>query len=187
MDDKNDNNLEEEWEKLINKHKIRSDIWTILDLHKELNVTQITHYVEQSKTTVARHLGLMEREGLLLSRKSEIAIKGRIPSKFYRNNPKFKIKEELEENLYKREIKLYRKVSYNIKKLLNYLDPLLDLLESQLDNPEKLKEIYDEYLSFIPSPLFYYFDKSRSEALLDLHSEYSLKLEELSLKDKNRF
>lgn len=183
MNDKNNKKSEDKWSILINKHKIRSEIWAILDLHIELNVTQITHYLEQSKTTVARHLNLMERDGLLISRKPEKTIKGRIPPKLYRNNPKFKAKEELEENLFKKEINLYRKVSYNIKKLLNYLDPLLDLLESQLDNPEKAKEIYDEYLSFIPSPLFYYFDKGRSEALLDIHSEYSLKLEELSLKE----
>jgi hypothetical protein len=123
----------------------------------------------------------MKRDGLLLSRKSDETIRGRIPAKLYRNNPQFKAKEELEENLYKREILLYRKVSYNIKKLLDYLDPLLDLLESQLDDPEKAKETYDEFLSFIPSPLFYYFNKRRSAALMDVHSEYSLKLKDLSL------
>ena len=55
--------FEEEWDQLIAKHKIRPDIWALLELHNELNVTQITHYVEQGKTTVARHLKLMEKDG----------------------------------------------------------------------------------------------------------------------------
>ena len=82
--------FKEEWDQLIGKHRIRSDIWALLELHNELNVTQITHYVEQGKTTVARHLKLMEQDGLLLFRKPKSVIKGRIPSKIYRINPKFK-------------------------------------------------------------------------------------------------
>ena len=56
--------FEGEWDHLIGKHKIRSDIWAVLELHNELNVTQITHYLEQGKTTVARHLKLMENDGV---------------------------------------------------------------------------------------------------------------------------
>ena len=92
--------------------------------------------------------------------------------------------KEKEKNFYKRVLNHYRKTSYNIKKLLDYLDPLLDLLESDLSNNEKTKKIYDEYLSFIPAPIVFYFDKKRSETLLDLQAEYALKLQNLSLEEE---
>jgi predicted transcriptional regulator len=174
---------EKEWDELITKHKIRFDIWALLELHYELNVTQISHYVEQGKTTVARHLKLMERDGLLLRRTPKNVIKGRIPPKIYRINPKFKKQDEEEDNFYKGIIKHYRKVGYNISKLLSYLDPLLNLLESKLDEPKKVKEIFDEYLSFIPSPIVLYLDKGRAEALMDLHAEYVLKLQKLAMEE----
>jgi predicted transcriptional regulator len=175
--------FDEEWDQLIAKHKIRSDIWALLELHNELNVTQITHYVEQGKTTVARHLKLMEKDGLLLCRTSKSKIKGRIPPKIYRINPKYKKEEEEEQNFYKRIINHYRKAGYNVSKLMSYLDPLLNLLESELDHPERAKKIYDEYLSFIPAPVVFYLDKKRAEALMDIHTEYILKLQKLVIEE----
>ena len=121
----------------------------------------------------------MEKDGLLLSRTPKKVIKGRIPPKIFRINPKFKKEEEEEENFYKRVIKHYRKAGYNVNKLLSYLDPLLNLLESELGDPKRAKDIYDEYLSFIPAPVVFYLDKNRAEALMDLHTEYILKLQNL--------
>jgi len=175
--------FEEEWDQLIAKHKIRFDIWALLELHHELNVTQITHYVEQGKTTVARHLKLMKKDGLLLSRTPKTVIKGRIPPKIFRINPKFQKEEEEEENFYKRVITHYRKTGYNISKLLSYLDPLLNLLENELGDPESAKTIYDDFLSFIPAPVVFHLDKKRAEALMDLHAEYILKLQNLAMEE----
>ncbi|MFX0019352.1 MAG: winged helix-turn-helix domain-containing protein [Promethearchaeota archaeon] len=195
MSIKNNNIIKEEWDQLIAKHKLRFEIWAILELHKELNVTQITHYVEQSKTTVARHLKLMEKDGLLISRIAKEVVKGRIPPKIYQINPKFKVQLlELDEislsrdpqklqQFYKWEIINYRKMSYNIKKLLDYLDPLLNTLESQLGDIEKAKSTYDEYLSYIDEPVFLYFDKKRSSKLIDLRTEYVLKLHKLAMEE----
>ena len=92
---KNNSTLRKEWDQLIAKHPLRFDIWTLLELHTELNVTQINHFVKQSKSTVARHLKFMEKDGLLISKTKETDIKGRIPPKIYHINPKFK-KRELE-------------------------------------------------------------------------------------------
>lgn len=192
---KKNDNLEEKWDQLIAKHKLRFEIWTILELHNELNVTQITHYVEQSKSTVARHLKLMDKDGLLTSKTAEEFVKGRIPPKIYQINPKFKEQVlELDEmtlsedpqklqQFYKREVLNYRKMSYNIKKLLDYLDPLLDILESQLGDIEKVKSTYNEYLSYIDEPVFLYFDKKRSRKLIDLRTEYVLKLHKLAMEE----
>jgi len=192
---KNNNIIKEEWDQLIAKHKLRFEIWAILELHNELNVTQITHYVEQSKTTVARHLKLMEKDGLLISRTAKKVVKGRIPPKIYRINPTFKEQLlELDETslledpqklkqFYKKEIINYRKVSYNIKKLLDYLDPLLDLLENQLGDIKEVKGTYDKYLSYIDEPVFLYFDKKRSSKLIDIRTEYILKLHKLAMEE----
>lgn len=195
MNTKKSINIKEKWDELITKHEIRFDIWAILELHSELNVTQITHYVEQSKTTVARHLKLMEEDGILISKTAEKTMKGRIPPKIYKINPIFK-EESLEldeislsedsqqlQQFYKKEITNYRKLSYNIKKLLDYLDPLLDLLENQLDNISRAKSTYDEYLSYIDEPVFLYFDKKRSKKLIDLRTEYVLKLHKLAMEE----
>ncbi len=192
---KNNNTIKEEWDQLIAKHKLRFEIWALLELHNELNVTQITRYVDQSKTTVARHLKLMEKDGLLLSRTGKEVVKGRIPPKIYRINPKFKEQLlELEEmsvsedpkvlqQFYKIEILNYRKMSYNIKRLLDYLDPLLNLLESQLGDISKAKSTYDEYLSYLDEPVLLYFDKKRSRKLIDIRTEYVLKLHKLAMEE----
>ncbi|MFX1328784.1 MAG: ArsR/SmtB family transcription factor [Promethearchaeota archaeon] len=195
MNEEKSSKLEAEWNQLIIRHPLRFDIWAILELHTELNVTQITHYVEQSKSTVARHLKLMEKDGLLVSRIAEADVKGRIPPKIYQINPRFLEKEiELEQKsisekvqnlqqFYKKEIINYRKMSYNIKKLLDYLDPLLNLLEEQLGDIEKVKSTYDKFLSYIDEPVFLYFDKKRSKKLIDLRSEYVLKLHKLAMEE----
>ncbi|MFX0001382.1 MAG: ArsR family transcriptional regulator [Candidatus Hodarchaeota archaeon] len=187
---------EGEWDKLIAKHKLRFDIWAILELHNELNVTQIAHYLEHSKSTVARHLKLMEKDGLLISSIGEQPVKGRIPPKIYKINPKFKKKEIKSEELnfskdpeqlqkfFKREINNYRNLSYNITQLLDYLDPLLDLLQDQLGDITKAKKTYDEFLSYIDAPVFLYFDKSRAQKLMDLRTEYVFKLHKLAMEEE---
>ncbi|MFW9941094.1 MAG: hypothetical protein ACFFFT_08630 [Candidatus Thorarchaeota archaeon] len=196
MNAKNNIIHEEEWDQLIAKHKLRFDIWTILELHKELNVTQISNFIEHSKSTVARHLKLMEKDDLLISTITSPTIKGRIPSKIYRINPRFKETEsELErtnlsddpeklKQFYKKEINNYRKLSYNITQMFDYLDPLLDLLEKHLGDINEAKKIYDEYLSFVDEPIFLYFDKTRAQKLIDLRTEYVLKLHKLAMEEE---
>ncbi|MFW9773084.1 MAG: MarR family transcriptional regulator [Candidatus Thorarchaeota archaeon] len=196
MNDEKHDTFGEKWDQLIAKHKLRFEIWAILELHKELNVTQITHYIEHSKSTVARHLKLMEKDGLLVSRAGETDIKGRIPPKIFQINPKFK-EQDLEfdeidlsgdpqklKQFFKREIKNYRYIGYNITQLLDYLDPLLDLLQNQLGDLKKAKNTYDEYLSYIDEPVFLYFDKKRAQKFMDLRSEYVLKLHRLAMEEE---
>jgi predicted transcriptional regulator len=196
MNTKNNRYFEGEWDKLIAKHHLRFDIWAILELHNELNVTEITHYMEHSKSTVARHLKLMEKDGLLISKTGEPTAKGRIPPKIYKVNPKFKKKEISSEEpdfsedpekltkFFKREINNYRNLSYNITQLLDYLDPLLDLLQAQLGDIKKAKNTYDKYLSYIDEPIFLYFDKKRAQKLMDLRTEYVFKLHKLAMEEE---
>jgi predicted transcriptional regulator len=195
LNTKNNDIFNKEWNQLIAKHPLRFDIWALLELHTELNVTQINHFVEQSKSTVARHLKFMEKDGLLISRIKETDVKGRIPPKIYQINPKFKKKElELEEislkdepqklqEFYKKEVINYRKISFNIKKLLEYLEPLLDLFEEQSGDINKVKETYNEYFSYLDEPVFLYFDKKRSGKLIDIRTDYVMKLHKLAMEE----
>ena len=196
MNKNNNYALNKEWNQLIEKHPLRFEIWTLLELHTKLNVTQITKYVKQSKSTVARHLKSMESDGLVMSNTEEHPIKGRISPKVYQINPKFKKKKEkvkkvdsLEkiDNLrafYRREINVYRKIDYNISQLLEYLNPLLDLLETHLGDIENTKKIYDKYLSYIDEPIFLYLDKKRAQKFMDLHSDYIFKLHKLAMEEE---
>ena len=88
--------LGKDWESLISKHKLRYDIWMFLNLYHELNVSQISKWVKQSKSTVSRVLISMESDGLLVSRRGVIK-KGereKIPPKYYRISENFQKEEE---------------------------------------------------------------------------------------------
>ena len=188
---------EEEWLDLIDKHELRYEIWALLKLYYELNVTQISHLVEQSKSTVSRVLIEMKKDGLILSRRGfkKKSEGEKIPPKFYRLNNKYLLKADkiaVESDIptdpqelrkfYISEIKNYRNSIYNIHKLLDLLTPLLNIFEEQLEDVFKAKKVYETYLSGKNEPWFnlMYFDHERYEKFLDLRLEYMLKLEKLA-------
>ncbi|KON27615.1 hypothetical protein AC481_04345 [miscellaneous Crenarchaeota group archaeon SMTZ-80] len=80
--------LEENWSKLMDKHELRYELWSILKLFNELNVTEISHLVKQSKSTVSRVLIGMENDRLLISRRGRKKPEDgeKIPPKYYRIN-----------------------------------------------------------------------------------------------------
>ena len=90
--------LKEEWESLISKHKLRYDLWMVIDLNNGLNVTKISKVVGNSKSTISRVLKSMEIDGLLVSRRGKIKEGGRerIPPKYYRINKKFRKEKDSE-------------------------------------------------------------------------------------------
>ncbi|MFW9829976.1 MAG: winged helix-turn-helix domain-containing protein [Candidatus Thorarchaeota archaeon] len=189
--------LEEDWINLIDKHKLRYEIWTILKLDNELNVTEISHLVKQSKSTVSRVLIQMETDGLVKSRR-EKKKKGegeKIPPKFYRINEEYRTPKASEiaefeqiddpielRKFYSLKIKNLRNAIYNHHKLLDLLTPILSIFEDQLDNIDRAKKINDLYLSGENEPWFniIYFDRSRYNEFLDIRLEYLLKLEKLA-------
>ncbi|UCC20962.1 MAG: winged helix-turn-helix transcriptional regulator [Promethearchaeota archaeon] len=156
----NDKEIEtiENYIHLLGKHNIRFDLLNILRVFDELNITQISHMVEQSKSTVARHLKIMEQDGLIISRKAIKHQKGKIPPKLYQLNKK--LLQVLEYNPVnpappadpKKKVEFYKRVidwcrvaihSFNI--LLDLLNPLLNSFELQLDNITNATKIYDKY------------------------------------------
>lgn len=158
----NDKEIEtiENWFHLLGKHNIRFDLMNILLVFDELNITQISHMVEQSKSTVARHLKNMEKDGMIISRKADKHQKGKIPPKLYQINKKLlQVFEHSLINLsppadpkklvefYKREIDVRRVLIHNFNILLNLLNPLLNSFELFFDDLPRAKKIYDKYFS----------------------------------------
>lgn len=185
----------ENWFSLFGKHNLRWAIWNILQIYNEANVTQISNMVRQSKSTVARHLNLMERDGLILSRKSDKTQQGKIPPKLFRvNNKLFQVVENSPVNkpppddpselieFYKKEIQTYRAAIYCFKLLLDSLNPLLDDLEDHLDDIDAAKVIYDKYFNFTKlSPMlsYSYFSDKYYEQFWDAYTEHMQKRSQL--------
>ncbi len=102
MSNKPQNNSDrgKKWKILISKHKLRYEIWQVLNLNYELNVTEIAKGLKQSKSTISRVLKSMESDGLLVSRRGKIKEGGRerIPPKYYSISEKFKRDKDKEKN-----------------------------------------------------------------------------------------
>ncbi len=193
--------IEQDWIQLIDKHKLRYEIWMILKLHNELNVTEISHRVKQSKSTVSRVMIQMEKDGLVKSRiaKRKKGEGVKIPPRFYRINEEYRenILLNMEElghtkdptelqKFYLSKIKNYRNYIYNYHKLLDLLTPLLNIFEDQMDDIERAKKIFEMYLSGENEPWFniLYFDHEHFKEFLDIRLEYLLKLEKLARDQK---
>jgi predicted transcriptional regulator len=190
--------LGKDWESLISKHKMRYDIWMFLNLYHELNVSQISKWVKQSKSTVSRVLLSMESDGLLLSRRGVIK-KGereKIPPKYYRISDNFQKEEEVEkvfmeipsdpqelDDFLLSEIRHHRSAIYNLTRLVAYLSSSLNHLDDQLklDQIEEATKTYKEFLSGLNEPEFnfVFLDKARFKKFYDLRLEYVLNLKKL--------
>ncbi|MHA2288029.1 MAG: hypothetical protein ACXABG_04500 [Promethearchaeota archaeon] len=189
--------LGKDWESLISKHKLRYDIWMFLNLYRELNVSQISKWVKQSKSTVSRVLISMESDGLLVSRRGVIkrGEREKIPPKYYQISENYR-KEEKEKifmeipsdpqelhDFLLTEIRNHRSAIYNLTRLVNYFSLSLNYLDDQLKlkHIEKAKETYMEFLSGINEPEFniVFLDKARFKRFYDLRLEYVLNLKKL--------
>ncbi|MFX0083535.1 MAG: winged helix-turn-helix domain-containing protein [Candidatus Hodarchaeota archaeon] len=193
--------LGKDWEFLISKHTTRYDIWMFLKLYHELNVSQISKYIKQSKSTVSRVLIAMESDGLLVSRRGKLKVgeRERIPPKYYRISEKYRKEDETERNFMEipsdpqelhdfllSEIQNYQSAIYNVIRLVNYLSSSLNYLDDHLEDIEKAKDIYQEFLSGINEPEFnfVFLDKKRFRKFYDLRLEYIIKLKKLSMEQE---
>ena len=192
----------ENWFHLLGKHNIRFDLMNILLVFDELNITQISNMVEQSKSTVARHLKSMEEDGMIISRKADKHQKGKIPPKLYQLNKKLlqvleyspinpappaDPKKEVE--FYKRGINMSRVLIHSFNILLDLLNPLLNSFELYLDDLPNAKKIYDKYFS-IDSKLapffgYTYFSEKYYEQYMKAHLDFVKKNIELLTAQNN--
>ncbi|MFX0029980.1 MAG: winged helix-turn-helix domain-containing protein [Candidatus Hermodarchaeota archaeon] len=187
---------------LLGKHNIRFDLYNILLVFDELNITQISHMVDQSKSTVARHLKSMEQDGMIISRKSDKHQKGKIPPKLYQLNKK--LLQILEYNpinpkppadpkkkveFYKREINFFRVTIHSFKILMDLLNPLLNSFELYLDDLPSAKKIYDKYFSIdsklVPFFGYSYFSEKYYEQFLKAMRDFVKKNIELLAAQNN--
>jgi DNA-binding transcriptional ArsR family regulator len=192
----------ENWFHLFSKHELRFEIWNILELFGEINLTQISKLVEQSKSTVSRHLSSMEEDLLIVSRTDKIKQKGKIPPKLYSINRKllriieFKTIEKSPPTnpkelikFFENELKLIRFTTYRFKRILNLVNPLLNYFEKQLNNVGKASKIYKKYFTsgtltpFYSSP--YYINEKYYEQFLDLYVDFIKKRNELLIEQNS--
>jgi DNA-binding transcriptional ArsR family regulator len=167
LDSKIGNRREKTWLELIDEHPLRHDIWMVLDLYQELNVTEITQYVKRSKSTVSRVLIGMEDDELLISRRGKKEKGEKIPPKFFQINPKLKTIEDKwdEQSLlddpkklqefYNAKIDEHKKVIKDLEKQFEYVKIMLDYFRDQVEDLktiEQAKSIYKEFLSNINEP-----------------------------------
>ncbi len=154
---------------LVSKNKLRLEILNILQIYGELNITQLSQKVEQSKSTVARHLHSLEKHGIVVARKAreDEYEPGKIPPKLYQRNLKFfKIlqytislvpepddPEKLRE-FFRRQTKGIKNSLSFFKWLLEKTDPLFDKILNQLENNnlDDAREIWLKYIDESTSP-----------------------------------
>ncbi len=88
----------ESWGTLVTKSTVRLKIWQILRLFGNLNVTQISNLLKESKSTVSRHLNGMEKDCLVISREIASSCEGRIAAKEFSINDQIdKIKNGMDQ------------------------------------------------------------------------------------------
>jgi DNA-binding HxlR family transcriptional regulator len=131
----------------------------LLFTYHELNVTQISNMLHQSKATISRHLKEMEGT-FVVSREAfrEKEIPGRITPKYYRISDEFyrQLKPVGAEQVpgddkgriqfFKGFVRLIRSSTDISKECLELYYPLADYLESQSDDPEKAYRAFNEYV-----------------------------------------
>lgn len=131
----------------------------LLFTYRELNVTQISNLLHQSKATISRHL--REMEGTFVECREvfkEKEIEGRITPKYYRISDAFyrefrpvgaesiPADDEGRRQFFSGFVRLIRSSTDVSKECLGLYYPLADYLESQIDDPAKAYRAFTEYV-----------------------------------------
>jgi len=153
------------WGTLVTKSHVRLKVWQILKLFGELNVTQISNLLKESKSTVSRHLNGMEDDGLVKSREDDSCCEGRIAPKVFSINDvdKEKIKSGFDQNqgmpedfneqveFIKSEIQTNRSSIEMIAGIMKLLLPIYDEVEKLMkegtdESMHKAVKIFNKYM-----------------------------------------
>lgn len=141
------------------KDRLKFKIMMLLLIYRELNVTQISNLLSQSKATVSRHLNDME--GVIVRHREEFKdreIEGRITPKYYRIGDDFlRLIMPLETyrsidgvegqmRFYRELIGLLRTGVEVSKDSLDMINPMISYLESSMGDHESAKKAFDEYV-----------------------------------------
>jgi DNA-binding transcriptional ArsR family regulator len=162
-----DNKRVESWGLLVTKSTVRLKIWQILELFGQLNVTQISNLLKESKSTVSRHLNGMLEDGLVLSKEDEACCPGRIAPKLFSINHDIRnVKSgiEMEQGYPKdfnerieyigKEIQTNRSSIDMIAGIMRLLEPIYDEVENLIkeNTPESLKKADEIFLKYMWGP-----------------------------------
>ncbi|MCD1295030.1 hypothetical protein CUJ83_08475 [Methanocella sp. CWC-04] len=140
------------------KDKLKFRILMLLLTHGELNITEISNTLHKSKSTISRHLA--EMEGVIVDCKEAFKdqeIAGRITPKYYRISEEFKKKVTAVEANYAAGTEGQMKFYHDLIELLrtgvdiskenfDMIHDMTDYLESQMDDPEKARQVFDSYV-----------------------------------------
>ncbi|MBY9000521.1 MAG: winged helix-turn-helix transcriptional regulator [Candidatus Heimdallarchaeota archaeon] len=181
----------------ISKHKIRAEICALLMMYKEMNVTEITRYVKQSKATVSRHLKEMKQDKLLSSREEKVGIKGRINPVYYRFNRSEidlvigeKIPRDIRERMqyYRSLINTYQVSFLILSNFINLIKPYLDILLEKVNIINEQEDCLEELLigEEAPDAQFLFFDDEEIKDFKVIRLEYMNKIGKLFEKSAKR-
>ena len=138
------------------KDKLNFQIVMLILSYGELNVTEISKMLNQSKATISRRLIEMEGEMVEYNETfKEKEIEGRITPKYYKIRDEFykKLQPINEDQIcddtsqfYKDLIEVLRNAVELSKESLDMINPMLNYLASQVNDPEKAKKAFDSYI-----------------------------------------
>ncbi len=138
------------------KDKLNFQIIMLILSYGELNVTEISKMLNQSKATISRRLIDMEGEIVEYNETfKEKEIEGRITPKYYRIRDEFyrKLQPINEDQIsddtsqfYKDLIEVLRNAVELSKESLDMINPMLNYLASQVNDPEKAKKAFDSHI-----------------------------------------
>ena len=152
------------WGTLVTKSQVRLKIWQILQLFGELNVTQISNLLKESKSTVSRHLNSMEQDKLVNRRDAKPSCDGRIAAKVYWINHDIqKCSSEVDQSeglptefskrleFIRTEIQTNRSSIAMISGIMELLLPIYSEVESLLkqNTPESLQKADEIFMNFM--------------------------------------
>lgn len=189
---------------IVNKivqHPLRMEIFLLLFLYDELNVTEISRKLNRSKATVSRHLRAMQDDRILKSQ--ERKAKGKINPLYYRlpKDTLYKIKKSSSQEIDFKELldpdkrmKFYRKALGMIKSIvtlmisgMDLINPIIESMEEQLMDIDTADETFGYFASYLKQEKLKLDPIVISEEKLDeavsLYKEYQLKLR--SLRDRS--
>ncbi|MGV9171236.1 MAG: ArsR family transcriptional regulator [Promethearchaeia archaeon] len=143
----------------IFKHELRMKIFLLLRLYDKLNVTEVSKLLNRNKATVGRHLKIMRKHNILVSKEKEA--KGKfnplyysISDTFYEvlalaNGSKFPKKSNVEQSrgYYKISLEVIRGIYKLVKHAISLINPFMEYLNKELEkaNPD-FKEL-EKYLT----------------------------------------
>jgi DNA-binding transcriptional ArsR family regulator len=154
----------------ILKNELRLNIFLLLRLYDELNVTQVSNYLNRSKATVGRHLKAMKNAKILECEEKESnrtinPIYYRIPESinnylYYEKPPELRgniqekikklktTKKKIVQKKYKKEFLVLNIVSKIFKHSISLLRPLIEHLNNKLDEEELDIDYLSKYLLY---------------------------------------